>query len=677
MAATGDNSAFKSSLRRELVGSFIRNFAVNSTDKYFLFVGKSEGWTAGQTFGQPIDRRSEDVDIRRNIVGMKQIDFNNAYYMAPKFVWTHGNIYHQWDDTIDLTNKAFYVMNSEYNVYKCISNNSSVASTIEPKGIKTTDVIEGGDGYQWKYLFTIPEPQRYYIDDAFIPVRKVNSRGTGTQSKNQWAVQQNANDGGIEFITLTTRNGNYTSTLITPSGFPGINTSADSLAGATGVYLAASHGSAGGIGDDAFNGLVLRITDGNGAGQRRVITDFTASTSLAIFETPLDTAVPSGSKYETTPKVNIYGDGASAEAFALLYDYDGDVPLRKQINEIITTNPGNGYSYADVVFSPSALVAAGVASGTVADARAILSPLGGLGGNAIRELNATAMLIVVNIDQSEDNNFFLENEVRQYGIIKNPILNDTDPQYLNSKGNPYRIAGTNVSAETAIEITSTSTGGFLPESLFTVGNYIVGKDSKATGKIEGWSSALEGNVGIVTVSNLQGNFVPPALGKTGENVIEFTQEDNNWSFASGTNVASVSAYEQNYANTPPSFNCNWILGVTQAGGGLSTNTFPIDVGVTGASAAQGCLACVTGTVLDWTFNLAGTGGTMVVTDVKGSFATGDSIGSYSSASTNAVINTVTPPEIVPKTGEILYAQNMKPIEKDPEQREQYQIILKF
>ena len=61
----------------------------------------------------------------------------------------------------------------------------------------------------------------------------------------------------------------------------------------------------------------------------------------------------------------------------------------------------------------------------------------------------------------------------------------------------------------------------------------------------------------------------------------------------------------------------------------------------------------------------------------GNFATGDSIGSYSVASTNAVINTVTPPEIVPNTGEILFAQNMKPIEKDPEQREQYQIILKF
>ncbi len=673
MAATGDNSAFKTSLRRELAGSFIRNFAVNSTDKYFLFVGKSDGWTSGGSFGQPEDRRSVDVEIRRNIVGMKQIDFNGALYMAPRYDWTNGNIYHEWDDTVDLLNKAYYVMNSEYNVYKCIDNNGGVQSTIEPKGIKTTDVVRTGDGYQWKYLFTIPEPNRYYIDDSFIPVRKVNNRGTGTTSKNQWTVQQNANDGGIESIKVTTVNGNFSSKLINPSDTPLYVTSNQSSAGSTGIYLR----NIAGVADDAYNGLVVTITNGNGAGQRRVITDFTASDSLAKFETPLEHAVENASNYEVAPRVNIYGDGVSAEGFVRLHSYDGDTPARKQIRDIIITNPGRDYSYAAIEFSPASLTSEAQSSGRQGIARAILSPLGGLGSNPKLELQATALLIVTNIDQSEDNNFFLENEVRQYGVIKNPILNDTDSQYLNKENKPYRIAGTNVSANVGLEVTSTSTGGFLPETLFTVGNYIVGKDSKATGKIEAWSPALEGNHGIVTLSNLQGEFVPPALGKTGENVVEFSQQNNNWSFAPATNASAVSGFDKEFANTPPSFNCNWILGVTLAAGGMNTSTFPIDVGVTGASAAVGCTACVTGTVLDWKFNLAGTGGTLVITNTIGSFATGDSIGSYSSASTNAVINTVTPPEIVPKTGEIMYAQNMKPIEKDPEQREQYQIILKF
>jgi len=676
MAVTGDNSAFKTSLRRELAGSFLRNFAVNSTDKYFLFVGKSDGWTSGQTFAQPEDNRFADVNVRRSVVGMKQIDFNAALYMSPRYDWTFGNIYYQYNDNIDLEDKAYYVMTSEYNVYKCISNNSGAPSTIEPKGIRTTGLIQTGDGYQWKYMLTIPEPQRYYIDDSFIPIRKVTNRGTGTTSKNQWTVQQNANDGGIEFVELTTRNGNYSSPLITPTGTPDITTSGDSSAGSTGIFMATAQGSGAGIADDAFNGTVISITDGIGAGQRRLITDFTASTSLAIFEEPLEYTIPSGSKYEIAPRVTIFGDGVSAEAFASLYEYDTDTTTRKQVQHIIVTNPGKNYSHATIEFTPSALTTAAASSGTQADARAILSPLGGLGSNPPLELQSTALLLVVNIDQSEDNNFFLENEIRQYGIIKNPTLNDTDSQYLNSEGNPYRIAGSNVSANTALEVTSTSTGGFLPESLYSVGNYVMGKDSKATGKIEAWSPALEGNHGIVTMSNLQGEFIPPALGLTGETLVEFSQDNNNWSFKTGTNIASVSGFDKEFANTPPSFNCNWVLGLSGPAG-LSPTTFPIDIGVTGASAAVGCTACVSGTVLDWKVNPGGTGGELVVTNVIGTFATGDSIGSYSSSSTNVVINTVTPPEIVPNTGEILFAQNMKPIEKDPEQREQYQIILKF
>ena len=59
------------------------------------------------------------------------------------------------------------------------------------------------------------------------------------------------------------------------------------------------------------------------------------------------------------------------------------------------------------------------------------------------------------------------------------------------------------------------------------------------------------------------------------------------------------------------------------------------------------------------------------------FNTGDSIGHSGLAATVIVIDSIVPPEIKQNTGEIIYAQNMKPIERDPEQREQYQIILKF
>ena len=72
----------------------------------------------------------------------------------------------------------------------------------------------------------------------------------------------------------------------------------------------------------------------------------------------------------------------------------------------------------------------------------------------------------------------------------------------------------------------------------------MGKDSKATGKIEAWAPALEGNHGVLTLSNLQGDFIPPAKGKTGETVVEFSQSDNNWAFSIGTNISAVSGFDK-------------------------------------------------------------------------------------------------------------------------------------
>jgi hypothetical protein len=55
----------------------------------------------------------------------------------------------------------FYVVNSSYQVYKCIYNGTSPSdpngkpSTVEPTGTSTS-IITTADGYRWKYMYTIP-----------------------------------------------------------------------------------------------------------------------------------------------------------------------------------------------------------------------------------------------------------------------------------------------------------------------------------------------------------------------------------------------------------------------------------------------------------------------------------------------------------------------------------------
>jgi len=50
-----------------------------------------------------------------------------------------------------------YVMTSARNVYKCLSNNNSALSTVEPTGDYTSSNgnIATSDGYIWKYMYNI------------------------------------------------------------------------------------------------------------------------------------------------------------------------------------------------------------------------------------------------------------------------------------------------------------------------------------------------------------------------------------------------------------------------------------------------------------------------------------------------------------------------------------------
>jgi hypothetical protein len=70
----------------------------------------------------------------------------------------------------------FYVVNSQYQVYKCIYNGTSPSdpngkpSTVEPTGTSTS-IITTSDGYRWKYLYTIPVGQvlKFFSND-YMPV---------------------------------------------------------------------------------------------------------------------------------------------------------------------------------------------------------------------------------------------------------------------------------------------------------------------------------------------------------------------------------------------------------------------------------------------------------------------------------------------------------------------------
>lgn len=123
-----------------------------------------------------------------------------------------------------------------------------------------------------------------------------------------------------------------------------------------------------------------------------------------------------GSSY-TNATVVIEGDGTGATATATL-------SLGK-ISNIIITNYGTGYTRA---------TASVVGNGSGCSLRAIISPKGGHGKNAILELDARTLMFFSTISNEKNQGISVINDNRQIGIIKSLSRFDSDLSFRGDSG---------------------------------------------------------------------------------------------------------------------------------------------------------------------------------------------------------------------------------------------------
>ena len=70
-----------------------------------------------------------------------------------------------------LEKSKFYVLTSEFNVYKCIWNNNDKPSTVMPTTTPSDSLVITADGYKWKFMYTIPISLRNrFLSSEWIPV---------------------------------------------------------------------------------------------------------------------------------------------------------------------------------------------------------------------------------------------------------------------------------------------------------------------------------------------------------------------------------------------------------------------------------------------------------------------------------------------------------------------------
>ena len=363
------------------------------SNSVYVGIGKSDAWSTttsditDTTPFTPSDRIDDISEAYQNMIGMKKITSSDISHIVPRHTWTSGTTYIAWDsDDATIYDKAFYIITSEFKIYKCIE--ASGASTIEPTHIETDPQLES-DGYKWKYMQTVTVTDaEKFLTVSYMPIQTIQMPTT--------SVGGNGSSSNV-VVTLTAANEHIkVGMLVTGTGI----TAGDTVAAISGTTLTLSTARAVANNTTLTFGR-LATTDINFANQTAQINSLNATKAAGIERMEMVTA---GSSYETTPTIAITGDGTGAAATAVM--------VSNALSTVTVTNKGTDYTVADIVISGG--------GGDGATARAVITPQKGHGVDPIAELGAFYVGINTLLSGSESGDLTIGQDFRQVSLIKNP-----------------------------------------------------------------------------------------------------------------------------------------------------------------------------------------------------------------------------------------------------------------
>lgn len=238
----------------------VTSLGVDATTLW-LFFAKSVQWDNGIPL-DPIDNLNSEYKIYDQIIGLKRINSSQIRPMIRNNTWVSGQVYdiyrHDYGDVVSrvgaITNYVqslnfeqhlyetnFYVVTSEYKVYKCLNNNSNNQSTIEPSSTSNSPFTLA-DGYTWKYLFTVNANDfEKFKTDEFIPIPEdtaidpnnvispdpnnfggaiynvlIDAPGSGYQSGQEFNITGDGQNGVVRVLTTDTNGGISSLKIINP-----------------------------------------------------------------------------------------------------------------------------------------------------------------------------------------------------------------------------------------------------------------------------------------------------------------------------------------------------------------------------------------------------------------------------------------------------------------------------
>jgi len=204
--------------------NFVAGF--NTTAKsYYSFVGLPNPTNVDVNWNDsppaPTDNFFNENVTWDTIIALKKITSDDANQVVRKNVWASGRTYDYYRHDYSINNTPrnsngtslyssnYFVLNSDYRVYICLQNGTDQEnangrpSLDEPKFTDLEPRAAGtsGDGYVWKYLYTIKPSDIVKFDSTdYMPVPD-----NWETSDDDASVRENAVDGGLKIVVVQNR----------------------------------------------------------------------------------------------------------------------------------------------------------------------------------------------------------------------------------------------------------------------------------------------------------------------------------------------------------------------------------------------------------------------------------------------------------------------------------------
>lgn len=206
--------------------AFVESVSESENTVYYVFLGKPTTWPVEYAPPQAIDDYATQRDIWDNMEALKLVTTNDVIHAIPRYDWKAGNVYYQYNDRIpsaNLFDAKYMVMNSQYNVYKCLSNGGGNITINEPLGPGTSltgphaGIIENRgatqDGYIWKFMYNIPVGTWVkFGTTSFIPCLNVTSSVSQVAGNNRGIYSYNIVSANVGSNNPT--NGSYFAKIV-------------------------------------------------------------------------------------------------------------------------------------------------------------------------------------------------------------------------------------------------------------------------------------------------------------------------------------------------------------------------------------------------------------------------------------------------------------------------------